>query len=249
MVDIFAGSPYHDTIFPMQAVILAAGRGTRMVELTESVPKPMLEVNGKPLLEYKFEALPDEIDEVILIVGYLGSVIQKHFGGSYAGKRIYYVEQEELNGTAGALWDAQEILKDRFLVMMGDDIYARADIDAVIAPGDSWRLLTQQLPHMYRAGDVILGDDGSITDIIEGDMREEPGLASTNMFLLDTRVFSAPRIPKQEGSLEFGLPQTVVTASKSLGIRFEPVFTDQWIQITAPKDLVYAAEILGKLKK
>ena len=237
----------------MQAVILAAGRGTRMVELTESVPKPMLDVGGKPLLEYKLEALPEEVDEVIIIVGYLGSTIQKHFGGSYAGKRIFYVEQEELNGTAGALWDAKDILKDRFLVMAGDDIYTKEDMEAVIAPGDCWRLLTQQLSEMYRAGRVELDEQGRITDIIESskedEMRKASGLASTSMFLLDKRIFEAPLVPKHEGSLEFGLPQTVMAAARSLGIRFEPVFTDQWIQITAPKDLVYAAEILKKMSE
>jgi NDP-sugar pyrophosphorylase family protein len=233
----------------MQAVILAAGRGTRMVELTESVPKPMLDVGGKPLLEYKFEALPDEVDEVIIIVGYLGSVIQTHFGSGYAGKRILYVEQKDLNGTAGALWDARNILHDRFLVMMGDDIYTHEDMEACVAEGDVWRLLVQQIPHMYRAGDVRLDDNANITGIVEGDKGEAPGLASTNMFLLDTRIFFAPLVPKQEGSLEFGLPQTVVAASKSLDIRFEPVFTDQWIQVTAPKDLVHAAKVLGKIKK
>jgi NDP-sugar pyrophosphorylase family protein len=237
----------------MQAVILAAGRGTRMVELTESVPKPMLDVAGKPLLEYKFEALPDEVDEVILIVGYLGSVIQKHFGGNFAGKRILYVEQEELDGTAGALWQAKDLLHDRFLVMMGDDIYASEDIKAVIAEGDCWRLLVQELSEMHRAGRVELDAEGYITDIIESskedELREAKGLASTNLFLLDARLFGAPLIPKHEGSLEYGLPQTVVAASKSLGIRFEPVYTDKWIQITAPKDLIMAAEILGKIKK
>src|SRR5437016_4983418 len=109
----------------MQAVILAAGHGTRMVELTQSVPKPMLTVAGKPLLEYKLDALPEKIDEVIIIVGYLGGVIQKHFGGLYDNKRILYVEQEKLDGTAGALWCAKDILHDRYLVMMGDDIYAK----------------------------------------------------------------------------------------------------------------------------
>lgn len=233
----------------MQAVILAAGHGTRMVELTTKVPKPMLDVAGKPLLEYKLEALPEEIDEVIIIVGYLGNVIREHFSGTYDRKHITYVEQEDRNGTAGALWRAKDILKDRFLVLMGDDIYAKEDAQACIADGDVWRLLVQQIPDMHRAGDVQLDADANIAAIIEGDRRDEPGLASTNMFLLDTRLFSCPMVPKLEGSLEFGLPQTVLAASKSLGIRFEPVFTDKWIQITAPKDLVAAGEILKKAKK
>jgi len=232
----------------MQCVILAAGRGTRMMELTSSVPKPMLDVGGKPLLEYKIAALPNEVDEVVIIVGYLKDVVQKHFGASRAGKHITYVEQKELNGTAGALWSAEPVLKDRFVVMMGDDIYAKEDVERCIAPYSGWRLLVQEITEMHRAGSVEVRDDGLISQIVEGDKRKERGIASTNLYVLDTRIFSAPLIPKQPGSLEFGLPQTVVAASQSLGVPFEPVFTDKWIQITSPKDLVYAAEMLKKIR-
>ena len=69
----------------MQAVILAAGRGVRMGALTESTPKPMLQIKGRTLLEYKLAALPEEVDEVIIVVGYLGGMIQSHFGGEYNG--------------------------------------------------------------------------------------------------------------------------------------------------------------------
>jgi bifunctional UDP-N-acetylglucosamine pyrophosphorylase/glucosamine-1-phosphate N-acetyltransferase len=233
----------------MQAVILAAGQGTRMEELTTEVPKPMLDVAGKPLLEYKLDVLPSEINEVIIIVGYLAHTIRAHFGSAYDGKHITYIEQEDRNGTAGALWQAKDVLKDRFLVMMGDDMYAREDIKACIADGDTWRLLVQQMSEMRRAGDVQLDADANIVAIIEGDKRDAPGLASTNMFLLDTRIFSCPMVPKQEGSLEFGLPQTALAASKSLGIRLEPVFSDKWIQVTTPKDLARVAEILKKTRK
>ena len=232
----------------MQAVILAAGRGTRMDELTTAVPKPMLEVAGKPLLEYKLEALPDQVDEVVLIVGYLGNVIRQHFGSLYGKKRISYVEQERMDGTAGALWHAQSILHDRFLIMMGDDIYAKEDVEHCITESDSWKLLVQELPKMHRAGSVQLDVDGFITGIIESKeedaARTESGIASTNLYVLDTRLFSAPLVPKHEGSLEYGLPQTVVAATKKLGIPLEPIFTKKWIQITDPKDLVAAEGIL-----
>ena len=233
----------------MQAVILAAGHGTRMEELTHSVPKPMLDVAGKPLLEYKLDVLPEDIDEVVIIIGYLGNIIRGYFGSRYNDRRIVYVEQKEMNGTAGALWVAQPLLHDRFLVMMGDDIYSREDIEACIAPGNVWRLAVQQSAEMHRAGDVQLDADANIAAIIEGDKRTEPGLASTNMFLLDMRLFSCPLVPKQQGSLEWGLPQTVVAGAKQLGIVFEPVFTDKWIQITSPKDLAHAAEMLKKTRK
>lgn len=233
----------------MQAVILAAGHGTRMEELTHAVPKPMLDLDGKPLLEYKLEALPRDVDEVVIVVGYLADVIKGYFGSRYHDKKIVYVEQKDMDGTAGALWAAQSVLHDRFLVMMGDDIYTKEDIEACIAEGDMWRLLVQEISEMHRAGSIELDENALITDIIEGDKSREKGLASTNMYLLDTRVFSCPLIPKQPDSLEFGLPQTVVQGAKKLGIRFEPVFTNTWIQITSPKDLIYAAEILKNRAK
>ncbi|MDO8481474.1 MAG: nucleotidyltransferase family protein [bacterium] len=233
----------------MQAIILAAGRGTRMTELTASVPKPMLLVSGRPLLEYKIDALPDSIDEVVLVVGYLQNVIREHFGASYGGRRIVYVEQKkELDGTAGALWSAQSVLHDQFLVMMGDDIYSSEDVAKCVAQNDTWALLVQELPELYRAGRVQLNAEGNIENIIESskedETRKEPGIASTNLFFIDARVFSCPLIPKHAGSLEFGLPQTLASASKQLNIPFVPIFTDKWIQITAPKDLVMAEKML-----
>lgn len=232
----------------MQAVVLAAGRGTRMDELTTAVPKPMLTVSGKPLLEYKLDALPDSIDEVVLIVGYLGNKIRQHFGALYGGKRVVYAEQEKMDGTAGALWRAAPLLHDRFLIMMGDDIYMKEDVERCLEDTPSWKLLVQELPVMGRAGNVQLGQDGLISAIIESKeedaVRTDPGIASTNLYVLDTRLFSQPLLPKHEGSLEYGLPQTVVAAAHTLGVSLEPIFTDKWIQITAPKDLITAEQIL-----
>ncbi len=233
----------------MQAVILAAGRGTRMEELTTAVPKPMLLVDGKTLLEHKLDALPDDIQEVVLIVGHLSDVIKSHYKGTYRGRTFIHVEQTELNGTAGALWAAKDVLKDRFLVLNGDDIFTTEDLTRCAEESGSWKLLVQQMPEMHRAGSVELDENANIVGIIEGDSGTGPGLASTNMFALDTRLFSQPLIPKQEGSLEYGLPQTVIVAAKTLGIKLEPIFTSDWIQINAPADLTRATEILKKTKK
>ena len=75
----------------MQVVILAAGRGTRMGGLTERVPKSLLEVAGKTLLEHKFDILPDDVDEIIIVVGYLGDKIREWYGDGYHSKRIQYL--------------------------------------------------------------------------------------------------------------------------------------------------------------
>src|SRR3989344_7054333 len=114
----------------MQAVILAAGRGVRMGEVSKVTPKPMLSVLGKNLIQHKIDILPKEIDEIVIVTRHLEEQIHGFFKDNYDGRKITYVTQEELNGTGGAVWQAKEKLGDRFLVMMGDDIYIKKDIEA-----------------------------------------------------------------------------------------------------------------------
>lgn len=213
-----------------------------MNELTQDLPKPMLSVLGKTLLEHKFDVLPDDVDEIIIIVGYLGSIIHDRFGGSYKDKRILYIEQDVLDGTAGALWRAKDILHDRFVVMMGDDIYAADDVLSCLEKKDSWSMLVQKTDHIT-GGSVQVDHSHHITGIVENS--SGAGYAGTNLFALDTRLFSYDMVPKTEGSEEYGLPQTVVAASKESGIPFIAVPATEWIQITSPDDLERAENILS----
>ena len=230
----------------MQAVILASGRGTRMRDLTDTVPKPMLTVAGKSLIEHKLDVLPPEVDEVILIVGYLGQVIRDAFGDEFRGRRIRYVEQETLDGTAAALWLARPYLTERFVVLMGDDLYSREDIDACLSRSD-WSILIQETETMASGGRMVMDEAGHIVAIEEGDHRGKPGLMNTNLFALDPRVFEYPMVPKAEGSDEYGLPQTVLAASLASGIPLVAVNATFWFQITAPEDLKRAEETLKAL--
>lgn len=233
----------------MQAVILAAGRGTRMDELTTALPKAMIDLDGKPLLEYKLDALPSSVNEVIVVIGYLSDAISSHYGGEYHGKKIRYAVQQELNGTAGALWSAKDMLEDRFMVLNGDDIFTSEDLEKCAEDSRNWKLLVQQMPEMHRAGAVVLNENAKITDILEGDRGMEPGLASTNSFTLDKRIFTQQMSEKEPGSHEYGLPQTVIAASKVLGVELEPIFTLDWIQINYPADLTRATLALKNRQK
>ncbi|MDB5195465.1 MAG: graD2 [Parcubacteria group bacterium] len=227
----------------MQAVILAAGRGTRMGALTDSLPKPMLRVAGKTLLEHKFDILGPEFHEIILIIGYQGELIQNAFGDSYKGMPIRYLMQEELDGTMGALALARPHLSERFVVMMGDDIYAAEDLISAISVSD-WAMLLEDMEHMASGGRIITDASGEVIDIEEGDHRGQLGLFNTNLFVLDPRIFEYPMVPKAAGSHEYGLPQTVLAASKALEIPLQSVLTTQWIQITAPEDIVRAETLI-----
>lgn len=212
-----------------------------MGDLTKDTPKPMLRVAGKTILEHKFDALPEAVDEIVLIVGYLQEKIRAHFGSEYDGKRITYVEQPELRGTADALWRAKDVLHERFIVLMGDDIYAAEDIEACLAE-EGWVMLVTHIASA-RAGGAISVRDERIVDVAEGE-HAEGSMLGTNLYVLDTRVFQYPMIPKAPGSEEFGLPQTVVAASVQSGIPFKSVRATRWIQITTPEDIAEAESLL-----
>ena len=226
----------------MQAIIFAAGRGTRMGALTDTCPKSMLPVFGKPILEYKLEALPDSIDEVVLVVGYLGSVIHDHFGGEYQGRRILYVEQDTPRGTADALWKAKDVLREQFLVTNGDDLYSKEDTERCIeAAGKGWALQVFKKDHIGTGGKVMLDAKGAVKDIVEG-KHDEGGHIATGMYLLDERIFSYTPVPKGPGETEVGLPQTIMTAASEIHIQAVPATF--WVQITAEADLKKAEDIL-----
>jgi len=108
---------------PVKAVILAAGKGTRMRELTNELPKPMLKVQGKPILEHILEGLISAgIREIFFVTGFRAEVIEGYFGdGSKWGARVLYGRQPVQDGTGRAAEPAKEFLgSDTFLLTYGD---------------------------------------------------------------------------------------------------------------------------------
>ncbi|MFQ5827706.1 MAG: sugar phosphate nucleotidyltransferase [Candidatus Methylomirabilia bacterium] len=107
----------------MQVVILAGGLATRLRPVTAELPKSMVEVLGKPFLEYQIELLRrNDVSDIVLCVGHLARVIQEHFGdGSRLGIRIRYSDEGQRHlGTGGALKWAERLLADTFFVLFGD---------------------------------------------------------------------------------------------------------------------------------
>ena len=107
----------------MQAAILAGGLAKRLRPLTEKIPKSLVEIEGKPFLEYQLDFLKaGGVSDVVLCVGYLGEQIEKYFGdgGGFGVNIKYSREGDTLLGTAGALKKAVNLLQEEFYVMYGD---------------------------------------------------------------------------------------------------------------------------------
>jgi UDP-N-acetylglucosamine diphosphorylase / glucose-1-phosphate thymidylyltransferase / UDP-N-acetylgalactosamine diphosphorylase / glucosamine-1-phosphate N-acetyltransferase / galactosamine-1-phosphate N-acetyltransferase len=217
----------------MQVIILAAGKGTRMGDLAKETPKPMLSFAGKNLIQHKLDALPKEVKGVIIIVGHLKNAITEHFGNSYNGLPISYVEQRELRGTAHALWQAKDLIKGKFLSLMGDDLYSREDLEALARHDHA--VLASKTGIKRSGGKIFLNPDGTIRDIIEdrGGSLASP-LVSTGAFVLTDAIFSYPLV-QVPGRSEYGLPQTILQITDKHKIHL--VEATGWKQITSPEDL------------
>lgn len=106
----------------MKTIIMAGGKGTRIASVNSDLPKPMISIAGKPILEWQIECLKSQgLKEITLVIGYLGHVIQEYFGnGSKFGVDIDYFVEDTPLGTAGALFKMN--LQEDFLLMCGDVI-------------------------------------------------------------------------------------------------------------------------------
>jgi len=153
----------------VKTVIMAGGKGTRIASVNAEVPKPMIEILGKPILEYQLDCLRKQgYTDIILVIGHLGHVIQNYFGdGSKFGITIEYVVETEPLGTAGALYLLKDKLGEDFLLLCGDVIF---DIDVTRfydyhkMRGGVATLFTHPNSHPYDSGIIKADDNGMVTN-------------------------------------------------------------------------------------
>lgn len=153
----------------MLTVIMAGGKGTRIASVNSEVPKPMIPICGKPILQYQVECLVRQgFKQIVLVTGYLGDKITRYFGdGSRFGAEISYIEENEPLGTAGALYYLKDRVKDDFLLLCGDVIFD-VDIDRFLKAhkknGGLATLFTHPNSHPYDSGIIVADDNCKVTD-------------------------------------------------------------------------------------
>jgi UDP-N-acetylglucosamine diphosphorylase / glucose-1-phosphate thymidylyltransferase / UDP-N-acetylgalactosamine diphosphorylase / glucosamine-1-phosphate N-acetyltransferase / galactosamine-1-phosphate N-acetyltransferase len=226
----------------MQCVILAAGKGTRLRPLTETIPKPLVQVAGKSLLDHIVEALPSAVDELIIVTGYLEDKIKEHCGTEFHGKKVTYVTQTEQKGTAHALWLCKDLLKGRFLFMFADDLHGANDIARVTSYTRAMLTLTTNTPEKF--GIVVRHPDGTLAEMIEKPDHPPSNLASTGVMVLDENLFKYdPYAIETKG--EYYLTDVLREYAKEYPIAV--VEQSLWIPIGYPEDIEKAEAILSKL--
>ncbi len=228
----------------MQCVILAAGKGTRLRPLTDTIPKPLVKVLGKSLLDHIVESLPSSIDELIIVTGYLEDKIREHCGDTFHGRKVTYIHQEEQKGTAHALWLCKDHLKGRFLFMFADDLHGPVDIARAASYSRSMLTFTTNTPEKF--GIVVRHPDGTLAEIIEKPEHAPSNLASTGVMVLDDNIFKYdPYAVETKG--EYYL--TDVLREYARDYPMAVVEQNLWIPIGYPEDIEKAEKILSELGK
>ena len=223
----------------MKAIILAAGEGVRMRPLTNDRPKPMVEVLGRPLLEHVFDSLPDEIDETILVVGYLKEKIMYHFGQRFGRFDISYIHQQEKLGTAHALWMSRGALADdKFLMLYADDLQSKEDIKKCLAYPLS--VMVKEIDDPRRFGVVIADESDKVLDLVEKPEFPISRMALTGVSVLDGRIFNYPARKHNNG--EYYITDSLARLAKDHDVKI--VRADFWLPIGYPEDLEKAEEVL-----
>ena len=223
----------------MQALILAAGKGERLRPLTDTRPKVMLPVVNKPILEHNLELVAGLVDEIIIVVGYKGEVVRGYFGDSFGGVKIRYVEQEKQLGTGDAIFRAEPHIKGRFLVMMGDNIYSKDDIQKCLKHDFCMLVKKVQNPSMFGVC-VTRGD--RIEKIVEKPKNFVSDLANAGLYVMDREIFDF-RLRRSERG-EYEIIDALVWLGKKRPLYW--VAAGRWFQVTYPWDLLELNEIFLK---
>ncbi|PSH01872.1 MAG: hypothetical protein BRC27_00685, partial [Nanohaloarchaea archaeon SW_10_44_10] len=218
----------------MKAVILAAGKGTRMKPLTEDTPKPLLPVAGKPIIQHNIDLLGEKIDEIIVVAGYRIEQFQEYFSAT----DIKVVEQEEALGTADAALQAREFIEESAVIMNGDDIYGES-IQKVIEGGNSVLAAKAEKPSNYG---VYNESDGEINDLVEKPDNPPSSLVNTGCFSVDVDFFDLLESVEKSKRGEYEITDALKQYIRETTI--ELVRADRWLPCSYPWQLINANEEL-----
>lgn len=222
-----------------KALVLAGGQGIKMRPLTYELPKPMIPVGGRPILDHIIEYLREnEIRDIIILIGPLGEKIKHYFGdGSKFGVKISYIEEDKPSGTATPIKKAQNLIGDERFILIYGDVLVQINLKEMAEYHlSSQSLMTMALTTVQEAGEWgVVGLRGNrVVSFTEKPHREGfSKLISAGIFILEPAVFNL--IPNKPFSmLEEDVLPRLIKSGKVAGYNFDGL----WFDIATPE--IYA---------
>jgi bifunctional UDP-N-acetylglucosamine pyrophosphorylase/glucosamine-1-phosphate N-acetyltransferase len=233
----------------MKAAILAAGEGVRLRPITATRPKHLIKVGGKPILEHCLNAIKAAgMDETVIVVHYMADMIRRYFGdGKEFGLKIEYAEQKAVLGTGNALSVIEPFMKDDFLLVNGDLLFAPQAVKSVVElhqkekPAVTMAMVPVEKPEDY--GIVELENDQHVKRIVEKPTAGQAptNLANAGIYVFSTEIFERLKgiAASTRGELEIPDALSLVINDKGL-VSAARISREDWIDIGRPWDLLDA---------
>lgn len=189
----------------MKAVIMAGGKGTRLQSVAKDIPKPMLPILDKPILEYQIESVKKSgIQDIIIIVGHLGQVIQDHFrDGAEYGVNITYIVEDKPLGTAGALYYLKDRVKDDFILIFGDlilDVDWNRFLSFHREKGAKITLYGHPNSHPYDSDVIVIDRDSKVVRIESKNVERDfyyHNFVNAGIYCINHRLLDALMAPEK----------------------------------------------------
>jgi histidinol-phosphate phosphatase family protein len=175
---------------PKQAAILCGGLGNRLRPITDTLPKPMVPINGRPFLEYLLEQLKDQgVSEILLMTGYLGEQIHEYFGrGSKWGLEIQYSNGPVEWDTGRRLHEAKSLLQDDFILMYSDN-FVQVNLGKLTAfHGRSKKFLSFVVQSKINAN-ISLGEEGTVTAYDKTRSAKDLNFVELGFMVMSKKIF------------------------------------------------------------
>ncbi len=226
----------------MKAVVLAAGKGTRLQPLTNDKPKGLVEVNGKPIITHCLQQLAElGADEFIVVVGYRKEDIISYYDDEFDGIPITYAHQREQKGLAHALLTVEEHIDDDFMLILGDNIF-RANLEDVVRRQQEDRadaaFLTEEVPYedANRFGVCDTNSYGEITDVVEKPEDPPSNLVMTGFYTFTPAIFHACHLVQPSNRGEYEISEAIDLLIRS-GRTIDAIRMDGWrVDVGYPED-------------
>ncbi|MEM7144339.1 MAG: sugar phosphate nucleotidyltransferase [Verrucomicrobiota bacterium] len=226
-----------------KAVILAAGRGTRMRELTDELPKPMIPVRGRPILEHIVSGLgANGVEEILIVVGYREDVVRGHFGdGSAFGVGVSYVTQDVQDGTGRVVLLAKDFAgADPFILSYGDILVPEESYASLTRLGDAAAILTvKRTDDVSKGGAVFLDDEFRVTGLIEKPGPDQPQSPwyNTGIYTFTQPIFEYCAALKKSPRGEYELTDAIVAMVEDGLILRGDELPGDWADVRDPEVL------------
>jgi len=230
-----------------KALILAAGKGTRMWPLTDNTPKPLLPLCGVPIIKRQIDELKKiGVKNIYILIGYQMKEISDYLGdGGEYGVKIEYIVQAELKGTGHAILQAEGKIKGKFYCINGDTTIDRNNLEKMDENSDSTYMMVTKVSDATRFG-VVNSKKGKLVSIVEKGMSGE-AMINAGQYVFSDKIFDSIKKIRESKRGEY----EITDALQAIADKVKVVEYDGfWKDIGCPWDLITANEnIISNIKE